>query len=341
MTKLRLGIVGPLLGRNPNWVTTQGEILADLFTDAGYRVEETSSVPNRTLRLLDTARNLISWRNKVDLIILMVFSGPAFFMADLSSFLAKLIGKPVIMCLRGGNLPEFSQEHPAWVKRVLARSARIVSPSAFLADYFSKWGFQIDIIPNVLNLDNYPYRHRAAVQPKLLWMRTFQDPYNPEMAVETLALLQKQFPEATLTMAGQPKGSLENVKLLSEEKGLTSKIRFAGFLNMIDKQREFAQHDIYLNTNRIDNMPVSVVEAIAFGLPVVATEVGGIPFLLDHEDTGLLVPNEDAAAMAAAIARLLQEPALASRLSANGRELAESCHWSAVKEQWEGLFAEL
>jgi glycosyltransferase involved in cell wall biosynthesis len=88
-------------------------------------------------------------------------------------------------------------------------------------------------------------------------------------------------------------------------------------------------------------MPVSVVEAAAFGLPVVATAVGGIPYLLEHEQTGLLVDNEDIVGMAAAIQRLLCEPGLAGRLSANGRQLAEASSWTKVKQQWESLFTQI
>ncbi len=102
-------------------------------------------------------------------------------------------------------------------------------------------------------------------------------------------------------------------------------------------EREFAAHDIFLNTNRIDNMPVSVVEAAAFGLPVVSTNVGGIPYLLEEGKTGLLVPTDDPGAVAAAVSRLLADPGLARRLSTNGRSLAEQSAWPRVREQWLGL----
>jgi len=341
MSQPRLGFVGPLLGRNPNWVISQGEILGALLAEIGYPVKQTSFVPNRLLRLADTIAHLLSWRNQVDVVILMVFSGPAFGMADISSWLARVIGKPLVLWLHGGNLPHFSQQHPAWVRRVLARGKRIVSPSTYLAHFFAEWGYEIDVIPVGLDLEDYTYGHRQRVQPRLLWMRTFQDIYYPEMAVEVLAQLQGSCPEATLTMAGQAKGTLARVQALSMAKGLAGKVRFAGFLDKAGKEREFARHDIFLNTNRVDNMPMSVMEAAAFGLPVVATAVGGIPNLLEHEKTGLLVGNEDIVGMATAVQRLLHEPDLAARLSANGRRLAEANSWPAVKQQWVSLFAQM
>jgi glycosyltransferase involved in cell wall biosynthesis len=320
---------------------SQGEILAALFAQAGYIVKQTSAVPNRLLRLADTVAHLLAWRNQVDVVVLMLFSGPALAVADISSWLAQANGLPLILWLHGGNLPQFSQEHPKWVRRVLARATRLVSPSPYLAQFFAGWGHQVEVIPNVLSLVDYPYCQRQVVQPRLLWMRTFQEIYYPEMAVEVLAQLQGSYPEARLTMAGQPRGELlPQVKRLAAARGLREKVCFAGFLDKAGKQREFARHDIFLNTNRVDNMPVSVVEAAAFGLPVVSTAVGGIPYLLEHEQTGLLVDNEDVAGMTTAVERLLREPGLAGRLSANGRQLAEASSWTVVRKQWESLLAQ-
>jgi glycosyltransferase involved in cell wall biosynthesis len=172
-------------------------------------------------------------------------------------------------------------------------------------------------------------------------MRTFHEVYHPELALRVLAELRQSHPEATLTMAGQEKGLGARVEQLTEELGLCDAVRRPGFLGLERKQQEFNRHDIFLNTSRIDNMPVSVLEACAFGLPVVATRVGGIPDLLEHERTGLLVPDGDVGAMAAAVRRLVDEPALARRLSAGGRVLAELSRWEAVRPQWETLFNEV
>jgi glycosyltransferase involved in cell wall biosynthesis len=124
-----------------------------------------------------------------------------------------------------------------------------------------------------------------------------------------------------------------------ERLGLQEEVRFAGFLDLPGKQQQFAGHDIYLSTNRIDNTPVSVLEAAAFGLPVVATRVGGVPFLLQDGQTALLVEDDAAEAMAQAVRRLVEEPGLAGRLSENGRRLAEQFDWSQVLDLWEDAFS--
>ena len=334
----RLCFVGSMLGRNPGRVLSQGETVASLFARERYPVQLTSTIPNPVLRLADTVRSLVVWRREMDVVILMVFSGPAFGLADVASLVAKRLHKPLVLWLHGGNLPNFAQQYPRWTQRVFRRGNAWISPSGYLAHFFRGWGFNVEVIPNVLAIEQYPYRQRQEVQPRLLWMRTFHEVYHPEMAVEVLAALQETHPHATLTMAGRDKGLLTQVKQLVERKSLKGSVRFAGFLDMAGKQQEFAAHDIFINTNRVDNMPVSVVEAAAFGLPIVSTAVGGIPYLLQHEETGLLVEDEDPVGMTEAARRLIREPDLVAHLSANGRQLAETCAWPQVKAQWNRLF---
>ncbi len=333
-----------MLGVNPGWVTTQGEVLAEALAREGYRVRVTSHVPARLPRLVDTLRSIYAWRNEIDLVIHQVFSGPAFVINDAASLLCRMLGLRQVYVLHGGSLPEFAMSRSGWVRRVMRRADAIVAPSRYLSSLVE--GIpgiteRIRVIPNILAIEGYPYRHRREVQPRLLWMRTFHAIYHPEMAVDVLANLRQTHPAATLTMAGQEKGLHVQVQEKARQMGLIDAIRFPGFLGPEDKAREFGAHDIYLNTNHVDNMPVSVVEAAAFGLPIVATRVGGIPYLLTDDETALLTPDGDAEAMAAAVRRLLHEPDLAARLSVNGRALAEDCAWKQVKAQWETLFQEL
>lgn len=337
----RICVVGPMIGRNSGWVTTQGERLGDLLQQEGYSVISVSSSTNRYVRLVDIVQTLIRHRHEFDILLLQVFGGPSFVVEDIASWLGQFFGHRIVMVLRGGAMPDFMAHYPGWNRRVLRRADLFVTPSMFLKRAIAPYGFHARVIPNIIDLSAYQYRHRERVFPRLFWMRSFHPIYNPLMAVRVLSQLRTRIPEATLVMAGQDKGQEAEVRALAQSLGLNGALRFSGFLDMAGKMREASAADIFLNTNCIDNMPVAVVEACALGLPVVSTAVGGVPDLLTDGETGLLVPDNDVQSMSDGICRLLEEPALAAKLSEKGRELAEESSWELVRAQWESVISEV
>lgn len=334
----RVCFVGPMLGHHPGWVTTQGEILADLFAADGWEVRETSSQIRRLVRLIDTIVCLVRWHRHLDLVVVSVFSGAGFVMADVSSLVSRALGLPVVMVLRGGNLPEFRSRHRSWCRRVLARAAVVVAPSAYLVSIVDDAPERVVVVPNVADTAALAGPPRVRAGGRLLWMRTFHPIYNPQLAVDAFGRVVDVHPDATMTLAGQDKGILDEVRAAVDAQPWSTSVHFPGFLDPAAKAEAFATHDIYVHTNRVDNMPVSVLEAAAAGLPVVATRVGGIPDLLTDGETALLVPDDDAEALANAILRLHEDPELASRLSVKGRELAEKSSWPSVRNKWRVVF---
>ena len=98
--------------------------------------------------------------------------------------------------------------------------------------------------------------------------------------------------------------------------------------------RAYADADIYVQTPNVDNMPISVLEAYASGLPVVATAAGGVPAMVTDGETGLLTPLDDHAAIADGVLRLLDDPRLAARLTTRARAQCELYTWPAVRGLW-------
>jgi len=241
--------------------------------------------------------------------------------------------------LHGGGMPEFMASFPRWSARVLRRAHALIAPSEYLARAVSRHGFRCRIIPNVVDVQEYVHRPRRGLRPRLLWVRTFHEIYNPSMAIHVVARLRESGVDATLVMAGQDRGLQEPTRRLAERLGVGKAVRFPGFLDMAGKKREGGEADIFINTSHFDNMPVTVVEACAMGLPVVSVGVGGILDLLRHEETGLIVPDGDVESMAGAVRRLLADPALAETLSRNGRSLAERSAWQRVRPLWGDLLA--
>lgn len=337
----RIAITGPMLGRNPGYVTTQGEFLTDLLRESGYDVVSTSVRPGRFRRLADTISTLHRELPRLDLVIVETYSGPSFVVEDIVTRMVRAHSKPLIMHLHGGGMPAFAMRFPKWSERVLRRAAALVAPSEFLAREMRPTAGEVRVIPNILDVESYPYRHREHVTPRLLWMRAYHEIYNPLMALRVLARVREQLPEATLVMAGQDKGMRDVVAAGARELRLDGAVEILGFLDERRKREVAARCDVFLNTTNVDNAPVAVVEMAAFGIPVVTTDVGGIRDLVIDGYTGLLVNAGDADAMAEAVVRLVREPGLAARLSTAGAQLAAEWAWPPVRARWEKLFTEV
>ncbi len=93
-----------------------------------------------------------------------------------------------------------------------------------------------------------------------------------------------------------------------------------------------------LNPTTVDNMPNSILEAMACGVPVVTTEVGGIPYLVKHEETALLTEVNNPSAMVKQISRLLNEPELYRTLAENGVRDVQQYNWQGIKQSWLALY---
>jgi glycosyltransferase involved in cell wall biosynthesis len=333
--------VGPLVGGVPGRVTTQEYVLAQLFEAAGYEIFRASEQPTRIGRLVNTLSVLLRHGHKLDIVAVSIYGGLSFVLEDVAGFLARRFGIPVVLFLHGGALPEFFARYPAWARRVMGRANVIAAPSKYLARAAEAQGWNVRVVPNVIDLDRYPFRLRRSIRPRLFWMRTFHPVWNPEMGIRVLGLLKREFPDAELVMAGEDRGFRSEVEELAATCGVADAVRFPGFLNMQRKIEEGSRADIFISTNRIDNVPVAIVEAWALGLPVISTQVGGIADLIEDGRTGLLVPSEDAGAMVNGIKRLLREPDLAEHLSRCGREECLRFGWHRVRQQWEEMFMEL
>lgn len=316
------------------------EDLALLLADSSWRMRTVSHQRHRVLRLADMLVAASRYRQDYAVAILSVYSGLAFLWAEATSLLLRLLGKKFILTLHGGALPQFAQKHPGRVRRLLSRGTIVVAPSRYLTHTMGAYRADIRVIPNSIVLNRYPFRLRRP-QPRLLWLRAFHEIYNPSLAVETLAILRRDVPEATLTMVGPDKGdhSFERCRARACALQVNDAVTFHPAVPKEKVPEMLSDGDIFLNTSSIDNTPVSLLEAMACGLCVVTTDVGGIPFLLRHDETGLLVPANDPSAMAGAVLRLLRNQEHAARLALNARAFVQDFDVACVKAQWVSLLA--
>jgi len=311
------------------------------LTEIGHTVRMTSQFTSKPLRLADMLRSVLCRRDRYDLALIDTFSGQAFLWAWLCGAAARCAGRPYVAVLQGGNLPRWTRRHARLFRALLAAAAAAVAPSDYLAGELSVFRADIRIIPNVVSVERYEPRPARPWRPSYLWLRRFHPIYNPQMAVRAFARIAASRPEATLMMAGPDAGCMEATHSLARELGVADQIRFPGKLPKECIYRLSRDCDFFLHTSRADNQPVTVLEAMALGLPVVATGVGGMGHLIRDGLTGILVPDDDDAAMARACHSLLADPAKASSLSQAARAAVQMTSWENVRPKWEALLAEV
>jgi glycosyltransferase involved in cell wall biosynthesis len=314
--------------------------LASALARQGYGVRVTSTRTAQLPRVLDMIATVLRHGPGIDLAVIDVYSGRAFVYAEAVTAVLRALGKPYILTLHGGNLPAFARRWPGRVRRLFAGAARVTAPSAYLAEAMRGFRPDLETVANGLDAGAYRYRLRDQPAPRLLWLRAFHEIYGPMVALETVARLVRTFPGLHLTMIGPDKdGSQAAVLAAVGRLGLESRVECPGPVPKASVPAWMERADVFLNTALIDNAPVSVIEAMASGLCIASTNVGGLGYLLRDEHDALLVPPNDPDAMAAAVTRMLTQPGLAARLSANARLRAESCDWAIIVPQWQTLLS--
>ncbi|MEO7990186.1 MAG: glycosyltransferase family 4 protein [Chryseolinea sp.] len=326
--------VGPMLYGLPNQVKTQGEILADLLEAEGFQVYRKSTIRNRVFRFLDTLFFLIFQSRRYSVMIIQIYGGLSFIMEDVASLLGKIFGKRIIMTIHGGEFPDFMVGREKWVDRVLNRADVITAPSPFLISKLERYGFHLVEIPNIINLSDLKFQNRNPFFCKILWMRAFHSLYNPTLAVKVAKELRAQNIPFSLTMAGPDLGLKKEVEDLIVKEGLEESVRVLGMLGEKEKKEEASKNSIYINTNIIDNTPVSMLEMAAMGLALVSTNVGGIPYLFKDRIHCLLSDSDDAMAMTKNIIFVLENTEEATRMVSNSSTLIKKFDWEQVKPLW-------
>lgn len=237
--------------------------------------------------------------------------------------------KRIILHYHGGGAGEFLNQWFWAVKRILNTADVLLVPSGFLTEIFMRYGLKAIEIPNIATLDEFRFRQRIPLCPRVVIARHLAPPYNVACGLRAFAILRNTFPSATLIVAGDGREK-QMLMALSEDLGISDAVTFTGNVDRAQMRLLYDQSDIFLNTSRVDNQPISILEAFACGLPVVTTAVGGIPYMTTHGQDALLAPDNDAPALANYMIQLLNDAVLATSLVEQGRQRVENYRWENI-----------
>ena len=307
-------------------------------TNAPYRPAWVGHLPvlRAGFRLLPYLWALWQAAGRAKVVHILANSGWAWhLLAAPAIMIARLRGTPVIVNYRGGNAGAFFARAPGHVLRMLGNASLRVTPSGFLRRVFATHGLTAEVIPNIIDLSRFsPAPPRSfGNAPQLVITRNLEPIYDIGTAIHAFAAIRQSFAGARLTVAGSGP-ELQSLQTLVSDLGLGDSVLFSGRIENAEIPALYAAADCLLNPSTVDNMPISILEAFASGVPVVSTCAGGIPDMVEQGVSGLLVPIGDHQAMAREALRVLQDAGLAAALRQAGLAQVREYAWPAVRRRW-------
>ena len=341
---LRVGLVGPLpppAGGMANQTRQLAELLEGegaavtlVQTNAPYRpawIEGLAGV-RALFRLVPYLLRLWRCAGEVQLFHVMANSGWSWHLfAAPAIWVARLRGVPAIVNYRGGEAAAFLDRSAVAVRWTLGASSLLAVPSGFLRDVFARHGIDSEVLANVVDLSRFRSvartRHDA---PHLVVTRNLEAIYDIATALRAFARVRETYPRARLSVAGEGPEQ-ESLAALADSLGIAASVCFTGRLDHEQVAALYREADVMVNPSRADNMPNSVLEALASGLPVVSTRVGGVPHIVRDGASALLVDVGDWQAMTDAILRILRDEQFAASLASTGLSEVQQYTWSRVR----------
>lgn len=322
-------------GNNPTGI----DVVGKYFESEGYRMQYASEKKNKFLRILEMLYKVLTVK-QVDYVLIDTYSTSNFWYAFIVSVVCNLRKLSYIPICRGGSLNIRIKKNPYCSKLIFSKAYANVAPSAYTYNMLKELDMpNLVQISNTIEVAKYPFRNASEFRPRLLWVRALVSIYNPEMAIRVFKKVKEKYPDATLTMVG-PFKEIAREKMEQMARKHRVEVLFTGKLSKEEWIKLSEDYDIFLNTTNIDNMPVSVLEAMALGLVVVSTNVGGVPYIIENNKTGLLVNADDSEEMAAKIEYIVDNQDFSEQLTKNARNFAEKLDWKNIKNDWYKLLHE-
>ena len=295
----------------------------------GLQVDIYSTKGNILYRLWQTLRVFCCAR-KYDVLHIHACSYWGMLPVIIGVVAGKIWRKRIIITYHGGGAEEYFAKHIRFVKRWLKRADQVVVLSGFLKDIFNRYTIPCEVIPNIVVLQPQKTRERD-ITPRFISIRHLEPLYNIPCILQAYEQILKVYPNATLDILGN--GSMrEQLEQYVMDKQLTG----VHFIGHVPNQKIYEYLDkasILLSAPRIDNMPVSVLEAMNAGVLVISSRVGGVPYMIDEDKNGLLFESGNTDELAEKMIWALEHPDEVKQIIAQAQVDVQKYAWKNVKQQ--------
>ena len=316
-------------------ISGQVEILQRKFREEGW-VAEIFSTMGSAWKRSGMIPKLRRKARDFDVLHIHCCSGWGFLPAVMGVTVGKQLGKKVILTYHGGGGGTFFAKHSSLVKRYLLRTDANIVLSGFLAKIFEQHQIPYTIIPNIVELHDSVFRERKPLQPRFVCIRAHEEIYNIPCIFRAFQQVQRQIPEATLMLVGG--GSLHKDLMRQVEQMALPNVVFTGRVDNSEIMKYLDRADVMLSAPVVDNMPVSLIEAMNAGLLVISSNVGGVPYMVEDGVNGLLFESNNDEELARKMLWAINNPKESHEIILRASQSVKQYLWKNVRDQLTALY---
>lgn len=244
----------------------------------------------------------------------------------------RVFRRPIVLNYHDGRAASHLRWWGPLVRWVVRRCDRVVVPSGYLVEILGRHEIVASVVPNVVDTEAFTGGMDGPPPPRLVSVRALEDLYGIDNILRAFPMIRQEFPDVTCDIYGD--GS-KRADLEALAKRIDAgAIRFHGQVARQSVPGILAKGGVLVNSSRVDNMPHVIIEGFAAGIPIVSTDVGGIPYMVEDGTNALLVPPDQPNDLAAAVINVLRNPALSRSLVRHGRRESARYSWASARDLW-------
>ncbi len=309
-------------------ISVQVKLLQEKLLGEGLECEILTTKGNVFQRLTSFSRILIQGR-EYDVFHIHACSGKGFLPAIFGIAAGRILGKRTVLTYHGGGAEVFFREKTRLVKFFLNRTSANIVLSGFIGQVFDEYGLKYTVIPNIIDLKEQITTEKTHLRPYYISIRALSDTYNLECTLLAFEFVVKQNPEATLTVLGDGP-SRKSLEELVRSRGIPH-VSFVGHVDNNSIYQYLSKADVMVSSSRFDNMPVSILEGFNAELLVIASRVGGVPYMIEDGKNGLLFDNDNAEMLAEKMLYVVNNQKHSLKMIETARQTLAKYRWENNK----------
>lgn len=311
-------------------ISVQVQLLRENLRNEGFTCDILST-KGGFLKRIHSVITLLRKGNGYDVFHIHACSDRGFLPAVLGVSVGRLMNKQIVLTYHGGGAESFLRRRAGFVKFFLKRVRHNIVLSGFVGEVFDRYGIQYSIIPNVLESSVNVFKERSVINPRFISIRSLTETYNVECTLRAFRLVQERYPSAELTVLGD--GPLRNSLMGYVNDHSIQHVFFVGQIPNSEIYQYLDKADIMVSSSRFDNMPVSILEGFRAGLLVVASNVGGVPYMIEDGWNGMLFESNNDKRMAERMIEAVEFQDASLRMIENAHCSLEKYRWEHCREK--------